>query len=81
MQYVVLLPLTVVLNRAGFVSRQRPLGISPKKHLNLSFHLPSNLSNVFHLSCYRRIRYVPIHFQTSFPLGAPSPLPRVPPQP
>lgn len=51
------------LNRAGYISRQRLLGVSLEKHLVLNLHLPSTLLDAFHLSCYSRIRPVPINFQ------------------
>lgn len=54
---------TVILNKAGFISRQRLLGVSLEKHLVLKLHLPSNLSAGFHLSCYSRLPPVPTHLQ------------------
>lgn len=61
-QYVSLAT-TVILNKAGFISRQRLLGVSLEKHLVLKLHLPSNLSAGFHLSCYSRFPPVPTHLQ------------------
>lgn len=52
----------VILNRAGFISRQRPLGVSLEKHLDLNLHLPSNMSDVSPPSFYSRIRPVPYRF-------------------
>lgn len=44
-----MLPSPPLLNRAGFISRQRTLGVSLG-----NLHLPSNLSAVFHPSCYKQ---------------------------
>lgn len=44
-----MLPSPLLLNRAGFISRQRTLGVSLG-----NLHLPSNLSAVFHPSCYKQ---------------------------